>query len=470
MNNHADSTTPRATPGSTPTQPVELDVLRLTRRGHGLALLGDRPVFLPNTDAGERVRASVSEVRQRLQGHVLEVIKSSPHRRDAECTNARRCPGCQVRHLTRSRQMNLSLSRIQGMVHGAVGMETLWSVIAEAPRDGARSRVVARALRDGAGRLTLGMAATDGDVVPLGECPVQSMSTRELISIVQEALRAADFTAFDPQTREGTVRHVFAEASSEGSRVVIALAHEVPDARFASVLANRPKTSLAVDVLPKRGAGTFSAPRALRGSLSMELEIDGDRLRATLPAWTPQAPETVPALRCAVLRRLNPTPTDHVMEIGCGVGTLSLPIARRSGRLTGIDRCRAAVDDAEHNVRRGGADGARFFVGDARHALRRALSRGESAELVLLHAMRRPFGPAVMSAIRALRPRRLVYLAPNPAALADYLRALVGDRGHDRAAAPHPYVLTHGGVIDQSPGTTDLLTMVTLESPRDSAD
>jgi 23S rRNA (uracil1939-C5)-methyltransferase len=299
-----------------------------------------------------------------------------------------------------------------------------------------------------------------------------------LIRIVEEDLRAAGFDAFDPRTRVGTIRHVFAEASPAGSRVVIALAHPVPDHRFENVLARKERTALAIDVLPKRGAGTFSAPRALRGPLHLTLELGGDRLRATLPAWTPQAPDTIGPLRDTVLAWLAPTRVDRVVEVGCGIGTLSLPIARVTAQFTGIDKSRVAIMDAQTNATLAGVTGCNFWVGDARHGLRRLLAKGEQADLVLLHAMRRPFGPEVMSAIRALRPRRVVYLAPNPMALADDLRALaygepprrapVSDERktptHGEALRPRAgYALMRGGLVDQAPGTMDFLSVVVLD-------
>ena len=74
-----------------------------------------------------------------------------------------------------------------------------------------------------------------------------------------------------------------------------------------------------------------------------------------------------------------------------------------------------------------------------------------------------------MSAVRALDPRRIVYLAPNPTALADDLRTLLGhDRPAAEAGAATGYVMTQAGVVDQSPGTTDLLAVVALERPVDA--
>ena len=84
-------------------------------------------------------------------------------------------------------------------------------------------------------------------------------------------------------------------------------------------------------------------------------------LRFTAPGWRPQSPLSLVALRAAVLRLLGPPAGDRVLEIGCGAGTLSLPLARQSRDLLGIDLERASVEDAVHNAR--ALSNARFRVG-----------------------------------------------------------------------------------------------------------
>jgi len=192
--------------------------------------------------------------------------------------------------------------------------------------------------------------------------------------------------------------------------------------------------------------------RLVRGDAIVSLDVDGDRLEASWPAWTPQSPDSLPALRRAVVDWLDPTPDDDVVEVGCGVGTLSLPVARRAASLLGVDETRVAVADAARNAAHAGVS-ASFRVGRARKSLRRLIATGVRADLVLIHAMRRPLGPAVMSAVAAMRPRRVLYVAPSAASLA-------------RDLAVSSLMPTRIGFIDQLPGTAHLLTLAVLERER----
>lgn len=140
-----------------------------------------------------------------------------------------------------------------------------------------------------------------------------------------------------------------------------------------------------------------------------------------------------------------------MLEVGCGVGTLSLGLARRAGRLTGIDVVRAAVEDAAANAARAGVTNATFRTGRADHALRRLLAAGERADLVVLHAMRRPYGADVLRRVPALGARRILYLAPSAPSLAEDLTHLPA------------WGVRRLGFLDQLPGTAFLLTLCVLE-------
>jgi 23S rRNA (uracil1939-C5)-methyltransferase len=131
---------------------------------------------------------------------------------------------------------------------------------------------------------------------------------------------------------------------------------------------------------------------------------------------------------------------------------LSLPIARRVASLVGIDIEREAVVDAAFNAGVSGVENARFRTGEAAHALGRLLGEGARADLVVVHAMRRPLGEATMARIAALGPRRVLYLAPHAPALA-----------RDLVALPR-YRVVRLGLLDQAPGAVACLTLCLLEA------
>lgn len=398
-------------------------------------------------DAGERV-----EITPPVYGRAraLRVVEASPHRVDPACAQIDRCAGCPLRGLAAERAAAHVEALHRAALRRIAGVEAPLVWLPGAAIDGERAKAVARALWDGDGRLVLGMAAGEAAPVRLGQCPVQTPPTRALVAAVERDLRAAGVEPWDPATRRGALRHVIVQAIGDAARVI--LAHD-PGAALPveAVLADQPAVGLLTDALPRRGAGLVSRPRPVRGDGYLRFTLDGDRLRAGPRAWVPQTPSTVPALRRAVVEWLAPRASDRVVEIGCGIGVLSLPIARRVAALVGVDIEREAVLDAEHNAAAAGLDNARFRTGEAAHALGRLLADGARFDRAVLHAMRRPFGEAAMARLAALGPQTVLYLGPHAPSLAEDLRALPG------------YRVARLGLLDQAPGAVPCLTLALLE-------
>lgn len=424
---------------------VRLHVERLRWSGRGRGRVEGRPVDVRGADVDEVVDVRLDGGRGRL----LRVVEPSRHRVDPRCAQIAECPGCPLRPLSPARRQALADALHRDALARHLPDGVPWRRLPGASDDGGRSRAVARALRGADGRLVLGMVEAGGRPIELGRCPVQSPRSRALVAALERDLRRAGVAPFDPERRVGTLRHAIVQAVGDAARVILAVDGEGPPVPVDALLADAPEVPILIDALPRRGAGLVRRPQAARGEPWLWIELDGDRLRAGPRAWIPQAPETVPALRRAVLDALQLAPGDRVVEIGCGIGVLSLPIARRAAGLVGVDIERDAVLDAEVNAAAHGLAGARFRTGEATHALRRLLAAGHACEAVVLHAMRRPFGAEAMAAVAALGPSRVVYLAPSARALARDLDALRGFRVVDVA------------VCDQTPGSVPDLVIAT---------
>ena len=324
-------------------------------------------------------------------------------------------------------------------------------LVAQAPHDGFRARATAHVFRRTDQQILLGMGGhpePDGSARPvdLADCPAQTPETRRLIAALEADLTANGWTIWDPTTAKGVLRHVFVQAE----QAVLGCVRTPEPHVLDRLMIERASLGLFVDVVGPRRHGVLVRPKHVRGPRTSWVQVGNARLEATLPAWTPQSPSTIEALQQTVRAALD-ADGGRVTEIGCGIGTLSLALADDTQRLTGIDVVRQAVDAAKANAARADRSNLEFRVGRADRALRRLLGQGHRAEGVVLHAMRAPYGPEVMSLLPALHARRVIYIAPSTPALARDLMCL-----------PR-YALTRLQLIDQMPGTAHLLAIATLD-------
>lgn len=394
---------------------------------------------MPGTLPEELVDAELrTDARGRHWGVLEAVLEPHAARVSPDCAQYRGCPGCPLRHAEPAFAAEWKIAAARGAFgriagHPAPPGELLQPV----GREAFRARL--SAARHGE---ILGMGALPGEPpVDLRLCPAQTLASRTALATFQADLEALGLL-------DAVARVSVAAAEDTGDvRIAVAAVDAPALARLlAAKLPLRPGRAVFAKLPTARDADLETGAMALAGTPTMRFRAGDDTLQATMPAWVPQAPGTLIALRDWALAALQPAGVD-VLELGCGVGTLSLPLARAARSLVGVDCVRPAIVDATENARVARVANARFRLGFADHAVRRLVSGGHRFEAVVLHGMRAPFGARLMDVLPAVGARRIAYLAPITASLARDAAALKG------------YTLERLDFVDQMPGTAHLMAL-----------
>ena len=112
------------------------------------------------------------------------------------------------------------------------------------------------------------------------------------------------------------------------------------------------------------------------------------------------------------------TGAETVLDLYCGIGTISLALARRAGRVIGAEIVPQAVDDAMENARRNGITNAEFFCGDAGAVARKLDAEGVRPQVICVDPPRKGLAPEVPAILAGMAPERIVYVSCDPATLA----------------------------------------------------
>jgi 23S rRNA (uracil1939-C5)-methyltransferase len=155
----------------------------------------------------------------------------------------------------------------------------------------------------------------------------------------------------------------------------------------------------------------------------------------------------------AALAALDPQPSDAVLDLFCGVGNFSLPLARRSRRVVGVEGAEELVTRARDNARDSGIDNAEFHVGNLATDVAAAPWARDRFDLVLLDPPR-VGAQEVLPVVAGSAARRLVYVSCHPASLARDAGLLVH---------AHGFALIAAGVMDMFPHTSHVEAMAVFD-------
>jgi 23S rRNA (uracil1939-C5)-methyltransferase len=152
---------------------------------------------------------------------------------------------------------------------------------------------------------------------------------------------------------------------------------------------------------------------------------------------------------------LRPEVSDAVLDLFCGLGNFTLPLARRAGQVLGVEGDALLVSKALANALRNGIGNAQFAVENLFEPKSFAAWANLRFDLVLLDPPRA--GAAeLLTCMRRWRPRRVVYISCHPGSLARDAGILVAEHGFTLAAA---------GVMDMFPHTTHVESIAVFERP-----
>ena len=154
----------------------------------------------------------------------------------------------------------------------------------------------------------------------------------------------------------------------------------------------------------------------------------------------------------AAITQAGITKDDQVMDLYCGVGTITLAMAKAAGKVIGVEVIEQAVEDAKDNAKRNGIANAEFFCGDAGKAALELEAKGIKPDVIVVDPPRKGLNGDTIEALHRMNPRRIVYVSCDPATLARDV-ALLKERS---------YVLKNAMAADLFPRCAHVESVVTL--------
>lgn len=433
-----------------PAAPVEVTIERLDQEGRGVAQVAGKVTFVDGALPGERVLFTYVALHRNYDlGRAVEVLEPAPERVAPRCPHFGVCGGCSLQHLDPAAQIAAKervLLEDLRRIGKVVPAEVLPPLIAPVWGYRRKARLGVRYVRKKE-RLLVGFRERNAPyVAELSRCAV-------LAPVVGE--RLADLAALIASLRTyDRIAQVEVALGDDGGALVFRNLVELEAEDRAALAAFG--AGCGLDIYLQPGGPESVVPLGAARELSYRLPEAGVELFFGPGNFTQVNAGINRPMVARALELLDPQPGERILDLFCGLGNFTLPLARRAGHVIGVEGAAALVAQAEENARRNGIVNVEFHAADLAAPLERQPWLAAGVDKILLDPPRSG-ALEVLPHLAALGARRLLYISCNPATLARDAGELVQRYG---------WRLARAGVMDMFPHTAHVESIALFERGR----
>ena len=408
-----------------------------TAEGQGVAHIEGCAVFIPNAIAGERCTVRIEVAKKNwAAGKMVEILERSPHRINRICPVAKLCGGCDFHHMDYEEETRLKAERVRQCLNRLGGenlekVEILAAVDTTCYRNKAQYPVASKNGKAYAGFFKAGTH----QVIENDRCGILPQEMDEVKNTVIHWMNKHKVSAYDEVAHKGLVRHIYVRRGVISGQALVCLAINGPSIPKSSALIDELKkipgfTTLVLSINTKKGNVVLGDEFiTLYGPGYIEDTLCGLNFRLSPRSFYQVNHAQAQRLYEAAISQAEITKEDTVLDLYCGVGTITLAMAKAAGKVIGVEVVPQAVEDAKDNAQRNGIENAEFFCGDAGQAALELEKNGVKADVVVVDPPRKGLNADTIEALARFAPRRIVYVSCDPATLGRDV-ALLKERGY----------------------------------------
>jgi 23S rRNA (uracil1939-C5)-methyltransferase len=398
-------------------------ITAISLQGEGLGRLGGKVVFVPFTLPDETVEIEILEDKKTFsRGRVVRVLEPSPDRVVPPCPVFGTCGGCHLQHASPAAQSRIKGDGLREAFRHAFQTDDppihpLW----DSP-ESLQYRHRLRLKMQGLGRqATLGFyRGRSHRVVPVERCLLANTSVNRILAHLSR------ITAEIPFLGESAELEIQCLEEDEKGLVLLRVPYHPPGPILRRV------TEKLLEIQGVQAVFFVAGPEnGLFGLEPFSPDRHGQQILLTAApplldrelalTFFPQvfSQANLPQNRRLIAFLLSQpewSPRDTVLDLFCGQGNFSLPIALKTGRVVGVEALAPAVVNARFNQRRNRLDNCVFYQASARSGLQRLLREGARFDLVFMDPPRTG-AREILDPVDLLSPRGLYYLSCEPMTL-----------------------------------------------------
>lgn len=420
----------------------ELKIESIASDGRGVGHIDRIAVFVPFTVPGDTAIVRITKIlKSYAEAEVIRIIQSSDKRRLPPCPLFYECGGCALMHMEYNAQLEEKRSIIENAMRRIGGFSNfhLDKMIGMDEPYNYRNKMVFHAGTVD-GKTVFGFYAPKSHkVIPLKSCITGNSLNAKIVEAITEYMDEMSIQPYDYDLKRGTIRQIFIRSSKKDGSIMVVIVTGQSKLPVINLLTDKLKKavpeikSIILNINKDKSPHSLGkVNKTIYGNDYIEDEILGITFRISPQSFFQINPTMTEKLYKEAL--LDIKPTDNVLDIYCGIGTISLIAAKTAKKVTGVEIVPQAVKDANKNAKLNGITNASFFADSAENLVPHLIEKGERPNFIILDPPRKGSDKETINAIIKAAPERIAYVSCHPATLARDA-ALLSRGGYEIAAA-----------------------------------
>lgn len=443
--------------------------------GEGIGKVDGYTLFIKDAIIGDVVEAKIVKAKKNYgYARLMNIVTPSENRVEKPaCPMARRCGGCQIQEMKYGAQLAFKEGKVRGNLEriGEVPTELLDKVMQpivgmEEPFH-YRNKAQFPIGTDKEGHIITGFyAGRTHSIIPNTDCALGVAVNQKILEIILHFMENNLISAYDEEKHKGLVRHVLIRYGFKTDEIMVCLVmngEKLPHAeKLVDKLCKIPgMTSITISVnKSKTNVIMGNEVKLLWGQTYITDYIGNVKYQISPLSFYQVNPVQTEKLYGLALDYAGLTGNETVWDLYCGIGTISLFLAKKAKQVYGVEIVPQAIDDARNNAKINDITNAEFYVGKAEEVLPEYYREyqeshgGETAhaDVIVVDPPRKGCEESLLQTIVDMQPEKVVYVSCDSATLARDVKFL----------RESGYELKKITPVDQFPNTVHVETVVLL--------
>ncbi len=414
-----------------------IDVIDNGFEGEGIAKINGFTIFIPNAIKGEKLKILIVKVlSSHAFGKILEIINKSDKRIESDCITYKRCGGCNLRHIKYEETLKMKQNAVQSLVNKTlktkiqvketIGMENPYHY---------RNKAQYPVGVDKQGNPIIGVFANrTHEIIPIDNCLIQSEKSQQIAKFILDFIRENNISIYDEKTGKGLIRHIVTKIgikTNEIMCVIVLNGRTIPKEKelVTEILEKFPEVKTIVKNINTKNTNVIMGKENINlyGNGYIYDILGEFKFKISPLSFYQVNPVQAEKLYELGVQAARISENDIVFDLYCGIGTISLFMAKYAKKVYGIEIVEEAVNDAKENSKMNGISNVEFIAGDVENILDELINDKKIIpDIVMVDPPRKGLDNKSIENIMSIKPKKLVYISCNPATLVRDLSKLEG--------------------------------------------